>query len=74
MSLPLPPKLPLPMPPLPAKPAYQYDPDVDENQFTHVSKVERDKALVRIGNNRAFLSRSDINRLIGQLERVVRRL
>lgn len=69
----LPPLPPLPPLPLPL-PTPQYDPDVDEGYFSHVSKIDRDKALLRIGSVRAYLTRSECYTLIGQLERVARRL
>lgn len=80
MQLPPLPKLPLPplpLPPLPNVPtSSRYDQDADEGFATHVSvsKLKYDTAEVRIGDLRTTLTRSQVLRLIGQLERVARRL
>lgn len=62
------------LPKLPTLTPARYDPDADEGGFTHVQKKGCNDALLRIGNEYANLSREDCYRLIGQLERVARRL
>ncbi|QYW02499.1 hypothetical protein CPT_Silvanus_025 [Stenotrophomonas phage Silvanus] len=81
----LPPLPVLPVPPLPTLPKptvaipplpviKKYDEDADEGGFTHVQKKGRDNALLRVGDKLTHLTRADCYRLIGQLERVARRL
>lgn len=71
---PLPPQLPL-LPPLPVIP--KFDPHADEGLTSHVCKVERhgyDTASVRIKDFTTTLTRSEVCRLIGQLERVLSKI
>lgn len=74
------PKLPA-LPPLPLLPALPtlppFDPHADEGLTSHVCKVERhgyDAASVRIKDFTTILSRSEVCRLIGQLERVLSKI